>query len=498
MSAANKEFRDGLKATSLFGGVQVFTIIISVIKSKLVAVLLGPTGMGIQGLLDSAAHMVSSFTSLGLGISAVKDISEANASGDKYRVGRTLTVLRKLVWITGVFGFVFFLLLSPLLSKLSFDTLDYVTSFAAIAITLLFTQLSSGQNALLQGTKHFGYMAKSKVIGSFLGLLTVIPLYYFLREKGIVPAIIVASITTLALSWYFSHKVPYEKVDITYKEAVHEGKDMAKMGFFISLQMMLALLISYLVRIFIGRVGGVDDVGLFVAGFAIVDTYVGLVFSSMATEYYPRLATHSKEGSGQFSQAINQQIEISLILVAPLICTFLIFGNWAVVLLYSDKFLPITLMLCFAILGNFFKAPSWCIAYSFLAKGDSKAFLLNEILSMFIGASVKLLFYFWWGLTGIGVACLVTYILYLLQVYIICHIRYEYTPDLTILKLFVPQVSFGIICFALFVYAPTLVRYVAGIAVLAASFCISYRKLSSQVDVAGFVKSRLSRRDSRK
>ena len=111
----NKEFKEGLKATSLFGGVQIFTILISIVKSKVVAVLLGPMGMGVNGLLDSTTHMIGGLTGLGLGVSAVKDISEAHTSGNIERIARTLTVLRKLVWLTGLLGLIVCLTFLPTL-----------------------------------------------------------------------------------------------------------------------------------------------------------------------------------------------------------------------------------------------------------------------------------------------------------------------------------------------------------------------------------------------
>lgn len=490
----NKEFKEGLKATSLFGGVQVISILISVIKSKVVAVLLGPEGMGIQGMLDSSARMVNGFTGLGLGVSAVKDISEAHASGDQHRIGRTLSVLRKLVWLTGFGGAVVFMILSPLLSKISFDTFDYTISFAAIAITLLFTQLADGQRALLQGTRHFGYMAKATISGSVMGVLTALPLFYFFRLKGIVPAIIVGSITTLAISWYYSHKVPYKKTPMSYREAVHEGKGMVKMGFFISLQTLLALLSGYIIRSFISRVGGVESVGLFVAGFAIVDTYVGMVFSSMGTEYYPRLATHSKGSVEEFNNVINQQIEIALVLVSPVICIFLIFGNWAVVLVYSAKFLPITMMMCLAIMSNYFKAPSWCIAYSYLAKGDSNMFFYNELIATVVNTTIKLVFYYKWGLTGIGMAFILCYFLYLIQVNVICHIRYGYIINAKIFVIFAPQFCLGVLCFLLFLLAPIPIRYSCGVLAALFSFYLSYKELNKRFNVIEAIKARLINR----
>ena len=95
------------------------------------------------------------------------------------------------------------------------------------------------------------------------------------------------------------------------------------MGVLISLQGMLAILASYFIRIFISRMGSIDDVGLFNAGFTIVNTYVGLVFTAMATDYYPRLSAIASDNDS-FVRAINQQAEISLLLLAPIIIALII------------------------------------------------------------------------------------------------------------------------------------------------------------------------------
>ena len=143
-------YRKIFKATSLFGGVQVYQILIGIIRSKFVAVLLGPAGMGIQGLYQSAIQMVQSFSSLGLSSSAVRDVSEANGSGDAHRIGLTVAVVKRLVWITGLIGLAATAVLSPVLSKTTFGNYDYVIPFIFLSVTLLLDQLSAGQRVILQ------------------------------------------------------------------------------------------------------------------------------------------------------------------------------------------------------------------------------------------------------------------------------------------------------------------------------------------------------------
>ena len=72
MQDSKSSYRSIFKATSLFGGVQVYQILIQIIKSKIIAVLLGPAGVGVIGLFQSGLDLVKNLTSMGLASSAVR------------------------------------------------------------------------------------------------------------------------------------------------------------------------------------------------------------------------------------------------------------------------------------------------------------------------------------------------------------------------------------------------------------------------------------------
>lgn len=477
-----QEYKNSLKATSLFGGVQVYNIIIAVLKSKVVALLLGPGGMGIYGLLISTTGLITSATNFGLGTSAVKDIAGANASGDIKRVARTITVFRRWVWATGALGLLVCLCLSSVWSRITFGNEDYTLAFALLSLTLLFTQLSAGQVALLQGMRRYSLMAKSSVLGSTIGFVITLPLYYWWGIDAIVPVIVLCSLSSLLLSWYFSRKVETEPVRLNWRETVEGGKGMMKMGFFIALQGLLSVGASYVVRLYIRSEEGVDEVGLYTAGFAIINTYVGLVFTAMSSEYYPRLAGYCEEPV-KFNQAINQETEISLLLLSPIIIIFIIFANVAITLLYSSKFLGIDGMLYWAILGTFFKAPAWCLAFSFIAKGDTKVYFWNELIAIIYTTGLNLLFYSYWGLEGMGISFLICYLIYYIQVLWICRFRYFYRATSRLWRTFFPNLIMGIICFFLALWSPVWFRYSAGCLLIIGSLIISYRELDSRIGI---------------
>ena len=239
-------YRSIFKATSLFWGVQMYQILIGIIKSKFIAVLLGPAGMGIQGLYQSTLDVIKSLTAFGLEQSAVRDISEANGSGNLESVYRTVAIVRRLVWLTGLLGLFVALVLSPLLSQWTFGNNDYTWGFVILSSTLLLNQLCSGQKVLLQGTRRLKDLAKASAIGSTIGLIVSVPLYYWIGVNGIVPTMVVISVSALLLTWFYSNKIPVEKRRITTREAISSGTSMIKMG--IAMTIMSAYLFYFVMR----------------------------------------------------------------------------------------------------------------------------------------------------------------------------------------------------------------------------------------------------------
>ena len=480
--ATSNNYIQSLKATSLFGGVQVYSILISIISAKFVAVLLGPEGMGISGLLSSTTGFISMATCLGLGTSAVKDISLAYATGDMERFSLVTNVFRRLVWITGLLGMSVCLFFSPLWSKLTFDNSEYVLSFAVLSLTLLFGQISSGQGVVLQGTRRFKDMAKSRMLGQTIGLCISIPLFFFLGIQGIVPSIFIMSIVGLCLSYYFSRKVKVARMKVPLRTVFNEGKQMLKVGFLIAMQGFASLLVVYLVRLYISHEGGVAEVGLYNSGFGMVETSVGMVFSAIAAEYYPRLSSLSNN-TQEFSNAINQQIHLTILLLTPLIVLFLLLGRLAIVILLSTRFLGITIMIQILVISMFLKAPGWCYGYAFLAKSDSKAFWLNEVTSETIRLVSFIVAYKYWGLNGVAVAFFLLYVYYTMITGFLCNRRYGYRFDHDLLKKHLPQLCLLIVIFACISFVGGWLGF--SLAMLLGSYSVynSYRQLNQILNV---------------
>ena len=479
-----------MKATSIFGSVQVINIFISIVRSKFIALILGPIGIGISGMITGALSVVGGITNFGLGISAVKDISQAYESKNSTRISIIITVLRRWIWVTGIVGLAVTLLLSPLLSYISFGNWDYTIGFMALSVTLLLNQLTSGQLVILQGSRQLGYLAKANLLGSIIGLCTTIPIYYIYKVNGIIPAIIISSFVALIISNFFNRKNEIEKIKVSKIRSYAEGKIMLKMGFLISMSSFFTLGFSYLIRLFISHEGGLSQVGLYNAGFAIINTYVGIIFTAMGTDYFPRLSSVANNKIDT-NKTINQQAEISLLILAPIIIAFIIFIKWVIEILYSKDFMAMDDMLVWAAFGMLFKSISWSIGYIFLAKGKSKLFFINELITNIYMFVLNMIGYYYWGLTGLGLSFLVIFLLHLLQMMIVSKKIFDFQFDSGIIRIASVHLIITVLTILYYYYLRGQFFDLAGIILLVCSLLFSMKELNQRINLVNLIKKKL-------
>lgn len=488
---AQSSYKQIMKATSIFGGVQVVNIFISIVRSKFIAVLLGPVGIGISGMLTATIGIIEGLTNFGLGTSAVRDISSAYESGNPTRIAIISKVLNRWVWVTGLFGMVITLVFSPWLSFVSFGNYDYTFAFMILSVTLLISQLNSGHQVVLQGSRKISFLAKANLLGSIIGLFITIPLYYIWGNNGIVPAIFISSFISLIISYYFKKRIQIQNVRVSRIRSFAEGKLMLKMGFLISMSSFMTLGFSYLVRLFISYEGNIAEVGLYNAGFTIISTYVGLIFSAMGTDYYPRLSSVS-DNIEKVNPMINNQIEMGLIILGPVILTFILCIQWIILILYSELFLVITTMLVWAALGMLFKSVSWSIAFLFLAKGSSKLFFWNELFTNIYLTIFNLVGYHFWGLSGLGYSFVFSYLLYMLQVYVVTKHFFLFTLDKNVLVILLIQLAFSIASLIVFYLLVGTFYYYTAVILILANFSFSIYLLNNRMSLTSYFSKHLN------
>ena len=368
-----------MKYTGLFGGVQFLAISIALVRNKIVAMLLGPGGIGLMSLLNSYSKMVSDSTMLGLPMSAVRGISEAYGCGDRERAAAAVSAIRSWSLVTAALGAAVCLLAGPLLNTASFSWGDHTLHFMLLAPAVAFTALTGGELAILKGTRRLRDIAVQSVAGTMGVLVATTPLFYIWGEAAIVPSIVIAAAVAFAAVGVFSYKL-YPLRGTVGAAGLAGGKPMVKLGLSFLGAGVLGSGADLFLRSYLNNAHSLDTVGLFNAGYVICTTFGGLVFSALETDFFPRLSAAGGTVD-ELNSVVNRQVEVSLLLAAPFTAALVLSLPILVPLMYTADFSPAEGMVACAALSIFLKSIALPVAYIPLAKGHSRVYLAMEAAS---------------------------------------------------------------------------------------------------------------------
>ena len=484
-----------LKTTFLFGFVQVFNIGVKVILNKVVAVLLGAEGLGIIGIYNNVCKMIVTGAGLGINQSSVRDISEANALGDKKHFSRTISMVNKVILLTSLLGIIITLILSQFLSKWTFGNNDYILGFVWLSVVVGLNILSEGQLAILKGMRQLRALAKASMLGSLVGLAAAVPFYYFFGRGGIIPSLIITAFAALFFSNTYVRKIDYTRVKLSIKEALGESRSMIKMGMALMYVTFLGTIFETVVASFISNTGSLVDVGFYNAGISIVSGYFGIVITAMSTDYYPRIsAIH--DDNVLLQKEMNKQSEAGLVMVFPLVVLFVFLSPFFIEILYSKEFFETNNYTDYAMIGTVFIVVSNCMGMILLAKQASNIFIWSVLGQRIVLMVVYLLGYKYWGLTGLGFSYIATGALNFFLMAIILNHFYEIIVAKRVSILLAMVIVATIATIIVKKIDIITLKYSIGIALFIFStvFSYIYMKKVMEIDMLSIVRNKLKKR----
>lgn len=491
----SKAYKSIFKATSLFGGVKVIQIFLNLLRGKIIAILLGPSGVGLNSLFMSPITMISNVTSLGLNFSAVRDIAKANESGNISKLSFIIKIFKKWILATALIGLLSVIVFSKILSSYTFKNSDYTLSFILLSFVVFFGALTAGNASILQGTRNLKSYAMHSLAGSFVALVVSAPLYYFYGIKAIVPALVLSAIITFLYSVYYVSKVKTVQTDVSLIETYKGGKEMLKLGITMMLATSIGSAVHYFINTFISSYGSIADLGFYQAGMNITSQSVGLVFSAMAIDYYPRLAAIS-EDNNKVRKMANQQGEITMLIAAPVLASVIIFTPLVISILLSSDFLVIIDFIRILSLGMIFKAASYSIGAISFAKGDKKVFFFLE--GIYMNASILLFSIIGYrvnGLMGLALGYLLMHFIYFIIINVVTYVKYDFYISRDLAKILLVCILLVIVLFLSSIFIVGALKHIVSLSILGVLFYYSYYNLNKLIGIKEMVLKFLKKRD---
>lgn len=481
-----------LKYTGIFGGVQGLNILISIIRNKVTALLLGPSGMGLIALFQTTVNFISQATNLGISFSAVRNVSELFDTADEARIAHFIRVVRAWSLLTGLLGMLICILIGSMLSNLTFSWGDHSLHFVLLSPLVAMLAVTGGETAILKGARQLKSLAVIQVYSVLIGLFIIIPIYYFFGESGIVPVLVLLGLTTMLLTIHCSYR--FYPLQLAGNRSVFgEGMDMVRLGIAFTLAGILGSGADFVIRSYLNNVAGLDTVGLYNAGYMMTMTYAGMVFSAMETDYFPRLSSVNHQPD-KFNELINRQIEVSLLLISPMVVIAISALPVAIPILFTSQFLPVVDMMRLMSLALIFRAVNLPIEYLSLAKGSSKFYLFLECAYDIFMTILVVVGYHLYGLIGTGYALLASALLNSLMVISFMKLKFGVQIRHGVYAIFFAQFPVGV--FACIVAMTTCgwLYWISEFLLFALSLCVSFYVLKQKSKLWNKLVSRITSR----
>lgn len=443
---ASDSYGHVLKYAGVFGGVQGLNILVGLVRNKLVALLLGPNGMGMSSLFNATVTFISQATTFGLSLSAVKHVSELYDSGDEVAMTHLVKVIRLWSLLTAVIGMMVCAVVGPLLSQYTFAWGNHTLHFILLSPAVGLLAITGGETAILKGARQLRSLAIIQFYAVVAAFFVSVPVYYAFGLAGIVPVIFLMALITLLLTVRHSYKL-YPLQLKGARGFLGEGMAMVRLGLAFVLAGVLGSGSEMLIRSYLNVLGDPNAVGLYNAGFMLTITYAGVVFSSMEADFFPRLSAVPADDIATQNLTINRQIEVSLLLVSPMLALLIVTLPIVVPLLFSKMFMPVVAMAQVSVFSMYLKSLSLPISYTNLARGNSRGYLLIETFYYVAFVTLIVWGYSTWGLLGTGVALVLSYAVELVVVYLYVHHCYHYTVSAKVMGYLTVQLLLGLLVY---------------------------------------------------
>lgn len=484
-------YRRIMSSTAIFGSAQVLNILVNIIRAKLVAHILHSTGMGISSVFNSAANTIQQFALMGLNVSAVPPISQAGNDADPKVLAFTVRLVRRIVLMASLLGLVITVVFSPLLSATSFNDQKHIPYFLLLSVAVFFNVMGMGEMAVMQGMRKYKMLAFCSIVPPMCGLMLSVPIYFVWGIEGIVPAMIVGNVIYFVvirlLSYRHKKEMPQERISL--RTMWTQGRGIIKFGAVMTLGSLIGTLTTYALVAFINNIGSTEDVGFYQACNVITVQYTGLVFTAMATDYYPNLSSLIKTNIQEAFRAVNQQTEITMLMITPLAMILMLTAPLAIRILLTEEFLSIERMVCFMGMATVLKALCFARDYIIYAKGDNKMiFWVEAVWGSAKTFVIMAVFYYFLGLDGLGFGALCVSVVEVIVSLILIPWRYHFRFTRKTINLIIITTAMAAICLTGSQIPSTLEKY--AVMSIINAVCIGYCiiQLNKRMDLRAIVR----------
>lgn len=368
-----------VKGVFWVGSGTVFNLLVWVVSGKVMALGLGPAGVGMYGLLRQLAQNLNVAATFNGSTTLVQGLSSRPAAL------RPIYARNVLLFFL-VLGLVVSLLLwfcAPWLGPKLLGEVVASTQLRWMLVPVVGMSLSAFSLGMLNGHRDLKALVICQALGPITALALIYPVITAARNGGIAPyaailgipyAVVgIAAVSVALRNRWLTGFAGWATLSSFRSDARHFfGLSSALLIAGIS-STGLPLFLNYLVW---KRFGLVES-GQFWVAWSLSMTYVTVLLGSFGAYYLPTLS-----GSRSIDEKNTLILRFTrlVVLAVPILISVVVVAKGEIVrVMFSADLLPSLKVFRWMLLGDFFKILSWVWAFPMLAFAESKTFLITEI-----------------------------------------------------------------------------------------------------------------------
>ncbi|MDE6534993.1 MAG: oligosaccharide flippase family protein [Muribaculaceae bacterium] len=406
-----------VKAISLLGSTQMANMLCSVVRMKALAIWVGPIGVALMGVFGQTLEFMGTLTQMDIRVSAVRDVASRPVS----QRGEIIGIVRRVSRAMGILGLVLVLLFAPLFSHFFFGSDEYSMSFRILSLALFFQALQGSELIVLQAEGRYRAIALSSLSAAIVGLVMALVLFKTMGLNGVALVLVSYSIFTWLFTARHSRGFRSEASALSLRECFRRSRRFIEMGFYLVISGLIATGVSMAFMAIFERSAGATELGYYQAGNTMLIRYVGVFFTAITMEFYPRLSA-STPRHNHASLIMTHQARTCMLLFFPCAALAVLLTPWLIRLLYDAEYMPMAPYFILGMIGMMMRPASMILSYSFIAFNKVKPYLFTEVTSALVGLGLNVAGFLLGGFPGLGLATIAWYLFDLMIIYVTCRV----------------------------------------------------------------------------
>jgi len=440
-----------LRITALLSSSSLLEILLNIGKTKAIALLTGPAGIGLMGLFQSLINLIRSLAGVFAGAGVVQAVASL-PDADRENLYHALF---RYVWRVSLAVSIVLALFSRPLADLFFGRPEQWPELLGFALITPLVFLGVFWRSWLNGLRQINRLARLKIQATSLVVLISIGLTWAFGLNGVYLSALLFPVPMATLAYFHLRKVMHQEIISSGSRATTADAGQRATGMRDTVRQILAtgntLLVSSLLFTFsvllvkgmINRELGSAALGLFQSSWTLAMVYIEILLVALGMDFFPRLS--AAVGKDQdFSPLLSQQLAFSLVLAVPVILAMMLAAPSLLRFLYSSEFVAAENILLWQLLGDFFKIPSWVLGYVLIAHKKLSLSLLIQFLWVAIFSTGTVVLLNRYSLSAAGMAFAMAYAVSALVSLIVVFRHLGYRPNQPARRALIYALAFAI------------------------------------------------------